>query len=342
MKPSRIHYFVAKEWPSKIWLTAFSLGFALWAASSCWSLLVSPTRWTDPLIFFGCSLLAALLGYFVSILVGWPILGPMYYDRSLKNGEPFRPGEMVHILVGPYRDRIVRVTKAYDRGSYAGAHRICVDLGCEAKGGEDVFESIQILRVSPVIEQQVKGKVMPNFGAFDVGPAAEMQKKYGWYVENWTPPIFDPAIVPEKLHDLIPLAARWGICCDITRHDAGEKASDEELADVSRLLKGRHDQIYDFLYAYDDPRGEIPEEVSAFSALLVFEMEEADGPGTPGLLDFRVQKFQESPDPQTRRKLREAYDEVKSWGRTLAEGQPLREAEALLDGAQGVEGGADA
>ncbi|QEG33595.1 hypothetical protein [Bythopirellula goksoeyrii] len=147
-KPSPIHYFVANEWPSKLWLMVIPLGFVLWVVRSCWPLLLRPSGWPDPLLFIGCCLLAALLGYFVGILIGWPILGPFYYSRSLKNGEPFQQGEMVHVLVGPFRDRVVRVLDSFDIAPWAGAHRIRVDLGTETKDDENIFSSIQILRVS--------------------------------------------------------------------------------------------------------------------------------------------------------------------------------------------------
>jgi hypothetical protein len=165
-----------------------------------------------------------------------------------------------------------------------------------------------------------------HFGAFDVGPAAELQKKYGWYVENWVPRKLDSAQVPPELHDLIPLAARWGITCDITRHDAGEKASREELDEVAEMLKGRHKQIYSWLYS--DKGNSV--EASTFSALLVFEMEEADGPGIPGLLDWRLQEYKESPDSANRQKLREAIETVRSWGRSLGFRPLIKEAESIL------------
>ena len=114
------------------------LGQALWY----------PDRWTDPLLFFGCTALAAVLGYFVGILAGFFCLGPLYYNRSIMNGEPFKQGDMVQILVGPFKDRVVRVLSTFDIGSYAGAHRIRVDLGTETKDDENMFTSIQILRVS--------------------------------------------------------------------------------------------------------------------------------------------------------------------------------------------------
>lgn len=151
-KPSPIHYFVANEWPSKIWLVAFPTGFVVWVVHLCWPLLLQPTTWTDPLLFVGCCLLAALLGYFVSIPFGWPILGPMYYSRSLRNGEPFQHGDMVQILTGPFRDRVVRVLNSFDIAEWAGAHRIRVDLGTETKDDENVFRSIQIMRVAKAEE----------------------------------------------------------------------------------------------------------------------------------------------------------------------------------------------
>lgn len=129
-------------------MTAFPAILAAGAACHGWPLLVSATRWTDPLLFCGWILLAALLGLFVGLLVGWPIIGPLYYDRSRKNGEPFQRGDMVQILVGPYSDRIAPVTDAFDIASFAGGHRVRVDLGADAKGCGNVFRSHQVLRIS--------------------------------------------------------------------------------------------------------------------------------------------------------------------------------------------------
>jgi hypothetical protein len=164
------------------------------------------------------------------------------------------------------------------------------------------------------------------YGPYDIGPASELQKKYGWYAKNWEPQKFDLDAVPQELRDLIPLAARWGITCDITRRDAGEKASREELADVARLLEGRRKQVYSWLYS---DRGNSPEAI-AFSALLVFEMEEANGPGIPGLLDWRIQEYNDAPTELSLRKLRDAYNTVKSWDRSTQRLQPMAEAAEIL------------
>jgi hypothetical protein len=153
MKASRIHYFFAENWPAKIWMAAFLVLFVLGSASIFWPLFIFPTRWTDPLLFFGCVLLAVPLGWFIGILIGWLVIGPLNYGRSLKNGEPFHQGDTVQILKGPHRDRVVRVVNAFDIGDYAGAHRVRVDLGETGEDGEDVFGSTEVLRVSSELSE---------------------------------------------------------------------------------------------------------------------------------------------------------------------------------------------
>ncbi len=105
----------------------------------------------------------------------------------------------------------------------------------------------------------------------DVGPAADMQKKYGWYVENRRRPRLRGEQVPPHLRDLIPLAERWGIGCDITRHDAGEKATSEELTDLASRLRGRHHSVEDWLYELFETGDTMSNEAAAFQSLLVFE-----------------------------------------------------------------------
>jgi len=162
---------------------------------------------------------------------------------------------------------------------------------------------------------------------FDIKTNAEF-RQLGMTVENWTPPSFDLAVVPKELHDLIPLARRWGISCDVTRHDAAEKASKAELAEVARLLSGRHTQVYRWYYSHW-PSPSV--EACAFSDLLVFEMEEVDGPGIPGLLHWRIQEFKRDPSEENRGLLRSAYEYFQSWDSTLKKHLPMEEAKALLE-----------
>ena len=82
-----------------------------------------------------------------------------------------------------------------------------------------------------------------NDDEFAVGPDDEMKQRFGWTAENWRPPILQAAVVPEGLRDLVPLAQRWGVTCDVTRHDVAAKARDAELAELSEGLRGRYDGV---------------------------------------------------------------------------------------------------
>jgi hypothetical protein len=147
MKPSRIHYFFAEDRPVRIWLrTGRVLGMVLAGCVSHPTLALLGT-WSGIRQFLAVLVLGLLLGQFAAVLVGWFVMGPLYHDRSLQNGEPFRAGDLVHILVGPHRDRVVRVLKTWNIGDYTGAHRVRVDLGEVWKDGEDVFLSHQVLLV---------------------------------------------------------------------------------------------------------------------------------------------------------------------------------------------------
>ena len=58
-------------------------------------------------------------------------------------------------------------------------------------------------------------------GEFEILPAAEMQHKYELYAEKVPSIRIDPAEVPPDLGNLIPLAERFGVTFDLTRHDLG-------------------------------------------------------------------------------------------------------------------------
>ena len=79
--------------------------------------------------------LGALFGMFIL----WPII--QIICRSL-NGAPFHPGDMVRILAGKHRDRVVRVYEIWpSRG------QVRVELGeQEEKAVKDVFMDIQVCR----------------------------------------------------------------------------------------------------------------------------------------------------------------------------------------------------
>src|SRR5262245_12322177 len=161
---------------------------------------------------------------------------------------------------------------------------------------------------------------------FAIGPGDELKQRFGLTAENWRPRPMRAEVVPPVLRDLIPLAERWGVTCDVTRHDVAAKATDAELSEFSERLKGRHDQIVDWLHSGGD---ELSDERAAFRAMLVLEMEECKGRGIPGLLAWCIRKYREEPSEERRQRLKAAYDQMAKYGfRHLV--SDLAEARTLL------------
>lgn len=131
---------------------------------------------------------------------------------------------------------------------------------------------------------------------FEVLPAGEMQQKYGLYAENYRPVRLDPAEVPSDLRDLIPWAERFGVSCDITRHDVGEKTSQQDKDALSDALRGRHARINEWLNAslpLDGSIGQPSVAENAFLCMCVFELEENGGPGLAGAPGWYRDKLNE-------------------------------------------------
>ena len=124
VKPTRLQYFFAGNWPVIIWMVSFTILCPLAVGFGYWPIVDLYGDWNHWLVFLGVVLLAFPLGYFGAILVGWFVIGPLFYDRSVKNGEPFHEGDLVHILVGSHRDHVARVEKAWDAEPWAGGHRV--------------------------------------------------------------------------------------------------------------------------------------------------------------------------------------------------------------------------
>jgi hypothetical protein len=67
---------------------------------------------------------------------------PIYYFRGRINGAPFHVGDHVQILVGPNRDRIVRVEAVWENN-----RQVCVELGdSEKKGVQVPFDYTEVCR----------------------------------------------------------------------------------------------------------------------------------------------------------------------------------------------------
>jgi hypothetical protein len=148
-------------------------------------------------------------------------------------------------------------------------------------------------------------------GEFAVGPGDEMKGRFGWTAENWRAPLLRPEAVPENLRDLVPLAERWGVTCDVTRHDVAEKANEEELAALAAALRGRHGEIVDFLYSTEPTHQS--DEQSAFQAMLVLELEELEGPGIPGWLEWAITRYVQHPSDERREVLAGVYQQMSQY-----------------------------
>jgi hypothetical protein len=142
MKPTRLHYFFAREWPPLLAGVVVCLRFFTWIVGpSIYRIVVlrdwGQLPWLAVYLFIAVPSAPCIALLFMAF-----ILGPIYHWRAAKfNGAPFRPGDRVRILVGPHRDRVTRVR------SLARYDLLCVELG-EEKGApiERAFTDVQLLR----------------------------------------------------------------------------------------------------------------------------------------------------------------------------------------------------
>ncbi len=100
----------------------------------------------------------------------------------------------------------------------------------------------------------------------EILPAGEMKAKYGLTAENRPTIRIEPSKVPENLHDLIPMAERWGVGDDIIRDDLEEKASKEQKQDFREKMTGRTDDVTAWLDSFSD--GIMSDEAGHFMYML--------------------------------------------------------------------------
>jgi hypothetical protein len=141
MKPTRAQCFFASAWPGRIWFAAIPLLLALAVGRTCASFLDPFADWWDFFRFAWFVLLALLLGFFLAVFPGWFVIGPLFYDREMKNGGPFKVGDTVQILSGPHKGRISRVYSTWQ------GNTLRVELGAREKDEfKDIFSPAQLLR----------------------------------------------------------------------------------------------------------------------------------------------------------------------------------------------------
>lgn len=88
-----------------------------------------------------------LIGVLVGGVLGTFVLGPIFSSRGFKNGGPFRVGDTVQILNGPYKGK---VTQVYQIGQHESVR---LRLGEEEeKSFKDIFADVELLRETPAFQ----------------------------------------------------------------------------------------------------------------------------------------------------------------------------------------------
>lgn len=141
MTASPVRYVFARDWPLKAYL-GLGAGLCLVGAIyACQPSLPMFRDWRYVLLFVASAVIAPVLGFVLALPFAWIVIGPLYRFQAWRNGAPFRPGDCVRVLVGPYHGRITRVRERWQGGS------LRVELGPEAdKAFKDVFSPTQLLR----------------------------------------------------------------------------------------------------------------------------------------------------------------------------------------------------
>ena len=94
-------------------------------------------------------------------------------------------------------------------------------------------------------------------GEFDIGPASNLQRKYGWYAENRPLIRVDAGEVPPTLLDLIPFVERWAIPCDMTRHDYFDNQPEADVRELARVVGRREQAVNAWLDSTQSERSEV-------------------------------------------------------------------------------------
>jgi hypothetical protein len=143
-KPTWMQCFLARDWLVKIWLVSIPLAVAFIAIRATDCTFASLTDWQSALGIVGILVLSLLLGFFLAVLLAWPVLGVIYYMIEDRNGGPFKVGDTVQILTGPYKGRVSQVYSTWQGSS------VRVELGEKEKEEfKDIFSPIALLREEP-------------------------------------------------------------------------------------------------------------------------------------------------------------------------------------------------
>ncbi len=127
----------------RLWFLIVPLGVAWVVLRSAEIAPGTIVNWPAALWAVVVAIVSWMAGVLGAALVGWLVLGPIYYGRTIANGGPFQIGDTVQVISGPFKDRVARVYDSWRENA------VCVELGEEAKAAyRDVFGGHQLLLVS--------------------------------------------------------------------------------------------------------------------------------------------------------------------------------------------------
>lgn len=143
--PTRCQIYFAKGGPFILFNLA---GMIATSISILWLVQFRPGMIAE---HWGMFLYIAIVGLAIGHFVTWAVFhagvkllfAPFYIYRDRLNGGPFKVGDTVQVIDGPYAGRISTVFEIHD-------WVVWIDLGPEArKQGENIFGLGQLLRITP-------------------------------------------------------------------------------------------------------------------------------------------------------------------------------------------------
>jgi len=131
--------FYAKDWPWKLVHASIFMAVVIFAVVASWKVAFIDLK--GFFLFVIIVLLSLPLGYFTGTLFTACFFGPLYTARGDVNGSPFAVGDMVQILSGPHKGRVVRIYSKWQGNS------VRVELGEQEKETfGDVFSPHKLIR----------------------------------------------------------------------------------------------------------------------------------------------------------------------------------------------------
>ena len=95
--------FFASNWLLRIWLAAFSLGLPLTVLSALNLPALFEAAWHIWLLLISVSLLFAMAGFLIGLVLFSALVAPLLQLRTRLNGGPFSVGDVVTVLNGKYK-----------------------------------------------------------------------------------------------------------------------------------------------------------------------------------------------------------------------------------------------